>query len=1339
MKNFFFRSPQRSSKWALTGFVLGLVWLLGAARLQAVTVTTLGGGDPHVSPKYLGYRDGTTLSSALFHTPAGLAIDSTGSYLFVADRDNNAIRYLDLAAGLTWTFGVVNTNLVNKPVGVVVDTSLNVTVLNRGGGNNGSVVTFDSFGDTVATNATGLTNACGITMDVAGNFYVTVRSNTVIKITPAGVRTNVVTIPMAGTSLQGIVAKHNGMLAACDAGRNGIYLINPLTGLVTTNAGFHGRGDFPTNGNNVASSSTAKFFQPTGIAEAGDGTLIVTDYGNNRVKVVLASGVVTNLYGVVSNFWGGTYKGWYDGSVVVPDFLAPNVQSRIPFGVAFAPDGSVYTSEDYYHLIRKTTGGGFALPPPPPPTAPTIQSVVTNYGQVTLVWSAVANAASYNVKRSLSSNQGFLTITNTTATTFTDTSVSNGVAYYYVVSALNATVEGPNSLQVRAVPPVPPPTSPTIGWYDYEGTIQNGFFTVLHPVSGINAYIANNDLKLAINPATSSGASTYYLSGPATNLSTASDTSITNGSTAPYYKDGLLFSQPPPVNPLNLTPTSDLMIKAINRDSLGQLSAVATAEFIFQVANPTVTGNNAAQFTISEITSNSACWYTLDGSVPSNAPPSFGPLIFTTNSTVTISLGFSPTNLQVRGFRAGYLPSGTITQVFATNNYHGDTITFGRPFGEPHSSFVTRPGQVFYAPVTLQVLPGLDTMYSLQFNVTVTNGLVNTNTSLRPPAIQNNALINFVSMLMTKVDPGEGLYFPPASGLWYLNIPPVRAFNFSSGTNYVGTTFVNTNNNLLGVGWIFRTGFAYLYADTFGKVFLDFDTGKQDLITFSIAHDTLFSKSDGVVMVGAYCFQVPTNASYGDQYFIQLGSPSATSDGVGAGVTIAAPSSAQSVTVGSPAYVAGDVAPFHWFNAGDFGDTNLDNSDVMQVYQAAIVGVDMPPTNSDFFAAMDSSGRMGAWDNVNQYYTDPGVFGNLPFANQQAMWDGNDLSINTNAFGDGVLDINDLFVTFRRSLDPSLIWFKRYWTNGQFVAVTTTNYAFNSNSPASFVSKASAQVSTKVLAKPDYRQSSVSFSAGDAVVSAGQTIQIPISANVFGGYPLRVLGLSLKVVPLDGSPALNQPVVFTPAPALGSPSISSSKGVSDYSAAWLNRSIAGLSGDSLIGTLKITIPANAASSSAYAVHFENASASPNGLAVFPKQTLTGLITLSSRTNSTYLDGVPDAWRLRWFGTVNNLLSLSNACASGDGVNNFKKFVAGVDPNVANNFPSVNAVTPVPAGATSAIHWPTVSGKQYAIERSPSLFPGAWSAIATNTGTGTDMEFDDNATGKSQFYRVRILP
>jgi hypothetical protein len=134
-----------------------------------------------------------------------------------------------------------------------------------------------------------------------------------------------------------------------------------------------------------------------------------------------------------------------------------------------------------------------------------------------------------------------------------------------------------------------------------------------------------------------------------------------------------------------------------------------------------------------------------------------------------------------------------------------------------------------------------------------------------------------------------------------------------------------------------------------------------------------------------------------------------------------------------------------------------------------------------------------------------------------------------------------------------------------------------------------------------------------------------------------------------------------------------------------------------------------------------------------------LLTTTSRTNSTYGDGIPDSWRLRWFGTVNNVLSVSNACPSGDGVSNWQKFVAGVDPNTANDFPKLNSKSPVPSGSTTAIHWPSVAGKQYVILRATTLFGTPWTVLSTNTGTGGDMEFDDNNASNTKFYRVQILP
>jgi hypothetical protein len=340
------------------------------------------------------------------------------------------------------------------------------------------------------------------------------------------------------------------------------------------------------------------------------------------------------------------------------------------------------------------------------------------------------------------------------------------------------------------------------------------------------------------------------------------------------------------------------------------------------------------------------------------------------------------------------------------------------------------------------------------------------------------------------------------------------------------------------------------------------------------------------------------------------------------------------------------------------------------------------------------------------------------------------------AFGDGQLDVCDVYVTFIRSEFSNHVCFQRFWTNGVRVAQIVPNIVSSAVSKSSSgVSKIAQQAgNTSVTNQPK-----VNFASTDIVASAGQVLQIPITARVFGNYPLRVLMLNLTVVPLDGSPALTTPVHFTPNPLLGQPYTTATNSIGNYAATWLNSAIYGLTGDASIGTLTVTIPANAPSSTAYAIHFDHASASPNGLASFPKQTRTGLITLSDRSGSSYNDGIPDSWRLRYFFTLNNLLSQTNADADGDGLNNLQEYLAGTDPTDPKSFFKNIGTDPSAAQQPQdcVISWPSASGKQYVIERSPSLSTPVWTSIATNSGNGTIMEYHDATGGGIRFYRVRV--
>jgi len=225
--------------------------------------------------------------------------------------------------------------------------------------------------------------------------------------------------------------------------------------------------------------------------------------------------------------------------------------------------------------------------------------------------------------------------------------------------------------------------------------------------------------------------------------------------------------------------------------------------------------------------------------------------------------------------------------------------------------------------------------------------------------------------------------------------------------------------------------------------------------------------------------------------------------------------------------------------------------------------------------------------------------------------------------------------------------------------------------------------------------------------------------------------ISLSVKPLDGSPALTVPIQFSPSGALGQPSITFTPGNSTYAATWLDSTVAGVKGTASLGTLTITIPGSASTSAAYAIHFDHASGSPNGLASFQKRTVTGLVTLSDRSTSTYGDGIPDSWRLRYFGTVNNLLSQASADADGDGASNWQEYVAGTDPTDSSS------VLRAEASKNSIITWPSVLGKHYVIERSANLFNANWAPVSTATGTGGALQYQDTTGGSTSFYRVSV--
>ena len=75
---------------------------------------------------------------------------------------------------------------------------------------------------------------------------------------------------------------------------------------------------------------------------------------------------------------------------------------------------------------------------PPAPPAPTSLVATAGNTQVSLTWTASAGATGYNIQRSLTSGGPFTVVGTSTSVGYTDTTVTNGTLYYYVVSATNA-------------------------------------------------------------------------------------------------------------------------------------------------------------------------------------------------------------------------------------------------------------------------------------------------------------------------------------------------------------------------------------------------------------------------------------------------------------------------------------------------------------------------------------------------------------------------------------------------------------------------------------------------------------------------------------------------------------------------------------------------------------------------------------------------------------------------------------------------------------------------------------------------------------------------------------
>lgn len=285
----------------------------GAVKVEKNSVQVTG---PVFTYQGNGWTSTFTLSGAAttLNHPSGIVRDGSGNFL-VCDRDNHRIVKITPAGATSvfagsgspgFTNGTGTAATFNQPYCITADAGGNFYVGDRM--NNairkitaaGVVTTLAGNGSSGSVDGTGtaasFAEPLGIAITSAGNLYVADYGNLKIrKITPSGVVTTAVTGYMAfGIAING----------------SNIYFTNYFQNRVFvvaegSNTPALVAGDM-TPGTTDGTGAAARFNIPAGITIDGVGNLYITETGNNRIRKITPSNVVTTLAGSTAGNMDGS-------------------------------------------------------------------------------------------------------------------------------------------------------------------------------------------------------------------------------------------------------------------------------------------------------------------------------------------------------------------------------------------------------------------------------------------------------------------------------------------------------------------------------------------------------------------------------------------------------------------------------------------------------------------------------------------------------------------------------------------------------------------------------------------------------------------------------------------------------------------------------------------------------------------------------------------------------------------------------------------------------------------------------------------------------------------------
>lgn len=180
----------------------------------------------------------------------------------------------------------------------------------------------------------------------------------------------------------------------------------------------------------------------------------------------------------------------------------------------------------YYFAVKATNPGGdsaysneiSAMPQVSAPSAPTGVTAAGGNAKVTLNWNSVTGATGYKIYQSTApGSYGAALATTGSACTYEATGLTNGVTYYFVITASNAGGDSPKSAEVSSIPKTVPgaPTNVT-------STAGNGEASVSFTAPADNGGSTITGYTVTSHPGNKTATGT---SGPIT------VTGLTNGTT----------------------------------------------------------------------------------------------------------------------------------------------------------------------------------------------------------------------------------------------------------------------------------------------------------------------------------------------------------------------------------------------------------------------------------------------------------------------------------------------------------------------------------------------------------------------------------------------------------------------------------------------------------------------------------------------------------------------------------------------------------------------------------------------------------------------------------------